>query len=157
MSGLGFIGELQVMEHLEKKLGCEIYIPLKDKGIDLVAKKGQNFYSIQVKTSKFQKNSYFWFDLHKSKMVYSSNTFYVFVLYITPKGIMMGKKKNYLVIPSLDLQKFIKRGQMPIKKNSDDVINMYVYLDENLKTWTYKNINKSFDLTKYWNNFTGIK
>lgn len=153
MSGLGHVVELQVIEHLEQD-GCEIYIPLKDKGLDLVAKKGATFYSVQVKTSKFQKESYFWFDLHKSKMVYSPTTIYVFVLYITPRRRMMGRRKNYLVIPSLDLRQLITSGQMPLKKGSNDIVNVFVYPDENAMSWTFKNKTKTVLLTKYWNDFS---
>ena len=79
----------------------EIYLPLKEKGIDFVAVKSGKFYEIQVKTSMFQKNSYFWFDLYKSKMVYSKNTFYVFVCLTMSRRQFMNKANNCIVIPSL--------------------------------------------------------
>jgi len=55
MSGIGHLGEMAVMDFLQKRKSMEVYLPIKDKGIDLVAVKGGNFYQIQVKTSKFQK------------------------------------------------------------------------------------------------------
>ena len=67
MSGIGHIGEIKVFEYLQKRLGMEIYLPLKDKGIDFIAAKNNVFYQIQVKTSMFHKGSYFWFDLYKNK------------------------------------------------------------------------------------------
>ena len=69
MSGIGHIGELQIINDLQKNHGFEIYLPLKDKGIDFIATKNEKAIKIQVKTSKFQKNSYYWFDLHKNKMI----------------------------------------------------------------------------------------
>ena len=67
---IGVLGELQVIDYLEKELSYENYIPMKDRGIDLISVKKNNFYYIQVKTSKFQKGSYFWFDLILEKMIY---------------------------------------------------------------------------------------
>ena len=93
MSGIGHIGELQAISEMEKE-GFSIYLPMKDKGIDFIAVKNNKSTQIQVKTSKFQKESYFWFDLHKSKMIYSENTYYVFVLYVLPRRKMLGKAKK---------------------------------------------------------------
>ena len=36
MSGIGHIGELQVIDELQKKQKLEIYLPIKDKGIDFI-------------------------------------------------------------------------------------------------------------------------
>ena len=110
MSGLGHIGELQVIDHLQNKEGCTIYLPMKDKGIDFIAVKKNISTQIQVKTSKYQKNSYYWFDLSVHKMEYSPNTAYIFVLYTLPRRKMLGRARNYLVIPSLKLKEWIERG-----------------------------------------------
>ena len=82
MSGLGHIGELQIIDVLQKKHNFEIYLPIKDKGLDFIGLKNNSSIQVQVKTSKFQKESYFWVDLHKNKMIYSKNTFYIVVLYV---------------------------------------------------------------------------
>ncbi|MBL7131431.1 MAG: hypothetical protein ISS45_08545 [Candidatus Omnitrophica bacterium] len=152
MAGLGHIGELQVIEYLEKD-GHAIYLPMKDKGIDFIAIKNNATNFIQVKTSKFQKNSYFWFDLYKRKMVYTENTTYIFVLYTLPRRKLMGKAKNYLVIPSLKIKEWVSKGLLPFKQGTKNTINFFVYPDfENLK-WAFRNKGKEIDLTKYWNNF----
>lgn len=156
MSGLGHIGEIQVINELESK-NFKTYMPLKDVGIDFVSEKNNIFFQIQVKTSKFQKNKYFWFDLYKSKMHYHKNIFYIFVMYIPPRRKMMGKSKNYLIIPSMDLKKLISSNSLPHKLNSPDTINLFIYPDEKLKKWEFKNKNKTLDLTTYWNNFALIK
>ena len=155
MSGIGHIGELQAITEFEKS-GYAIYLPMKDKGIDFIAVKENQSTQIQVKTSKFQKESYFWFDLHKNKMVYSANTYYVFVLYVLPRRKMLGKAKNYLVIPSLELKKLIENGDIALKKGSENILNIFVYPDESNNSWLYKNKGKVVDLTQYWNNFESL-
>lgn len=156
MSGIGHIGELQVIEHMEKQKGFAIYLPMKDIGIDFIAVKNNKSTQIQVKTSKFQKESYFWFDLHKNKMVYSENTYYIFVLYVLPRRKMLEKSKNYLVIPSLDLKTMIEEGEIALKKGSDNILNIFVYPDEKNKKWIYRNKGQEIDFTKYWNIFDGM-
>ena len=135
MSGIGHIGELQVIDELQKNQKLEVYLPIKDKGIDFIGVGNNKSVQIQVKTSKFQKNKYYWFDLYKSKMIYSTNTFYIFVLYVLPRRKMMGKSKNYLVIPSLDLKQFINENSIISKKNNDDCLNLFIYPDDEEKTW----------------------
>ncbi len=157
MSGIGHIGELQVIDVLQKEQKIEIYLPMKDKGIDFIGVSNNNSIQVQVKTSKFQKNSYYWFDLNKSKMVYTTNTFYIFVLYVLPRRRMMGKSKNFLVIPSLDLEKHIKTKSIVSKKGDENILNIFIYPDLEKQRWVYKNKDSSIDLTEYWNNFDLIK
>ena len=153
MSGLGHIGELQIIDDLQKNHKFEIYLPLKDKGLDFIGLKNNSSIQVQVKTSKFQKNSYYWIDLHKNKMVYSKNTFYIFVLYVLPRRKMMGKRKNYLIIPSLDLKKMISNNKLSSKKSDSNVLNIFIYPDIENNKWMYKGKGRTVDLTKYWNNF----
>ncbi len=152
MSGIGHIGELQAISQMESE-GYAIYLPMKDKGIDFIAVKDNLSTQVQVKTSKFQKNSCFWFDLHKSKMVYSENTYYVFVLYVLPRRKMLGKANNYLVIPSLDLKQMIESESIALKNGSDNILNIFIYPDEEDKRWVYRNKGQEIDLTQYWNRF----
>ena len=153
MSGLGHIGELQIIQDLQKNHNFEIYLPIKDKGLDFIGLKNNNSIQVQVKTSKFQKESYFWIDLHKNKMIYSKNTFYIIVLYVLPRRRMMGKRKNYLIIPSLDLEKMIKSKSIVSKKGDSNILNIFIYPKNDKREWIYKNKGKSIDFTKYWNNF----
>ena len=153
MSGLGHIGELQIIQDLQKDHKFEIYLPIKDKGLDFIGLKNNTSIQIQVKTSKFQKESYFWVDLHKNKMVYSKNTFYIIVLYVLPRRRMMGKRKNYLIIPSLDLKEMIKSKSIVPKKGDSNIFNIFIYPNKEKKEWLYKGKGKIKDLTKYWNNF----
>lgn len=154
MSGVGHLGELDVINHVRTKLKHEVYLPLKDKGIDFVSvsPKG-SFYQIQVKTSMFQKNSYFWFDLYKNRMRYSDNTYYAFVCYTLGRRRFMGKSFNCLFIPSLKLKEWISKKKIVSKKGSPDILNIFVYPDSENKTWKYRNKGKELDWTSYWNNF----
>ena len=153
MSGIGHIGELQAIEEFEKKHKFEIYLPMKDKGIDFIGVHNNSSVQVQVKTSKFHNSKYYWMDLYKNKMIYSENTFYVFVLYVLPRRKMMGKSKNFLVIPSLDLKEYIENKSIVSKKNDDNCLNNRIYplLDE--KKWIYKSKGSELDFTKYWDNF----
>lgn len=154
MSGIGHIGEIRIIEFLKKKKDMVIYLPLKDKGIDFVAVKGNNFYQIQVKTSMFQKDSYFWFDLYKHKMIYSKNTFYIFVCATMSRRQFMGKTENYIVVPSLDLKEWIASKDIASKKGDDSCLNIFLYPDQENNRWVYKNKGKELDWTSYWNNFS---
>ena len=156
MSGIGHIGELQVINELQNNQNVEIYLPMKDKGIDFIGVGNNNSVQIQVKTSKFQKEQYYWFDLYKNKMIYSENTFYVLVLYVLPRRKMMGKSKNFLIIPSTDLKNYISENFVS-KKNDENCLNLFIYPNEKDKTWIYKNKGSTLDLTSHWNNFSPIK
>ena len=156
MSGIGHIGELQVINELQNNQSVEIYLPMKDKGIDFLGVGNNNSVQIQVKTSKFQKEQYYWFDLYKNKIIYSENTFYIFVLYVLPRRKMMGKSKNFLIIPSTDLKNYVSENFVP-KKNDENCLNLFIYPNEKDKTWIYKNKGSTLDLTSHWNNFSPIK
>lgn len=156
MSGIGHIGEITAIELFQKKLGTEIYFPLKDKGIDFVAIKNDRFIQVQVKTSMFQKNSYFWFDLYKHKMKYSPNTFYVFVCHTMSRRQFMGKAGNLIIIPSLKLREWISTGTIVSKQGDDDCLNIFLYPDSTAKTWKYRNKGHDIDWTSYWNNFDDV-
>ena len=156
MSGIGHIGELQVINELQKNQNVEVYLPMKDKGIDFIGVSNNNSVQIQVKTSTLNKEQYYWFDLYKKKMIYSKNTFYIFVLYVLPRRKMMGKSKNFLIIPSSDLKNYVSENFVP-KKNDENCLNLFIYSNEKERTWIYKNKGSTLDLTSHWNNFSPIK
>ena len=154
MSGIGHIGEMQVIEYLEKQLKYAIYLPWKDRGIDFIALKGEKAFLIQVKTSRFQGENRFWFDLSKKKMQYGENIYYILVPYTLSRRIFMRKRKNFLVLPSLHIKKWIDSRKFVTKEGDDDTINVFVYPNMDEETWTYRNKGKEVDLTPYWNNFS---
>jgi hypothetical protein len=153
MPGIGFLGELDVIEYLTKNKGMEVYIPMKDKGIDLLCTGKNSFFKIQVKTSTFQKGSYFWFDLHEHKLIFSKNTYYIFVCKLYGRRQFMQKSMNMLVIPSLKLKKWVETGRIARKKSNADIFNIFVYPYEKERRWVYRNKGKEIDWTSYWNNF----
>jgi len=153
MSGIGHLGELAVMEHVAKALKLPVYLPVKDTGIDFVAGRGELYYEIQVKTSTFQKNSYFWFDLHRHKLVVRANTLYVFVCYTLPSHTFMGLRNNFLVVPSTSLKEWIDTLGIASKASDPDIFNVFVYPDEEKRTWTYRNKGCELDWTHFWNNW----
>ncbi len=157
MADIGTLGELEVMEYLSKVKGCSVYVPLVDRGIDLIAVARKSFYQIQVKTSKFQRASYFWFDLHERKMVYTRNTYYIFVCKIPGRHKLMGKKSNFIVVPSLKIRGWIAQGAIARKQSDREIFNIFIYPDDAKRTWTYKNKKRNIDFTPYWNRFEPIK
>ena len=78
----------------------------------------------------------------------------------------MGKKRNFLVIPSLTIKNWIKRKKVRIieKKISGGkrtkTIRFFIYPDVANKIWKYRGGLKSnpkiIDLTSYWNKFSVI-
>jgi hypothetical protein len=153
MAGVGQLGELQAIERLTKKFKYNAYFPLKDVGIDFIAEKNGRFFKVQVKTSSFQKNSYFWFDLHRKKMVYESCTYYMFVCHTLVRRRFMGRSSNILIIPSLYLRTLIEDGVLPHKGGDRGIFNIFVYPDDETKTWKYRNKGVEIDWTEYWNNY----
>lgn len=154
MSGIGHIGELQTIDFLKKKKGMAIYLPIKDVGLDFVGVKNNILYQFQIKTSTLQKNSYFWFDLYESKMVYDKNVYYVFVCYTMPRRKLMGKSQNFFVIPSLILKKWIESGDIAYKGKQKNILNIFLYPNFKTGFWQYKNKGKQIDWTEYWNDFS---
>jgi len=149
---ISHLGELEIIEYMKSKFGSEIYIPLRDNGIDFIAVNNNKFFQIQVKTSKFQKKSYFWFDLYKNKLICNENTFYIFVCKSLDRRRFMGRKINFLAIPSTDIKKWIDEDKMKLKQNSETIFNLFVYPNMEEATWRYRNKGGEIDLTKYWNN-----
>ncbi len=157
MSGVGHIGELEVINFLEKNLKHSVYLPIKDRGLDFISVGKSGFYQIQVKTSMFQKNSYFWFDLYKNKMIYSHNTFYIFVCKTLGRRRFMGKSFNFLIIPSLNIKNWVDSRQIVSKKGNQNTLNIFVYPDPENRRWIYRNKGKELDWTRYWNNFKELR
>lgn len=153
MSGIGFLGEIDVMKELEHR-GFAPYIPLKDKGIDFIAVNGSKFFQIQVKTSLFLKGSYFWFDLHRDKMIYSPNTYYVLVCKVLERRTMMGKSRNFIILPSMRLKSWIEKGDIVPKANNQNILNIFIYPYFEEQRFLYRNKGKELDLTEYRNNFS---
>ena len=150
MSGIGMLGEISAIEVFRRE-GYEVYIPFKDIGIDFLALKNNKVFRLQVKTSKFQKGKYFWFDLYKSKLVFQESVFYFFVFYHGERRTFLGSKKNFLCVPSMQIQDWISQNKLPSKKGNNDVINFFVYPDFKNKVLLFKNKSSILDLTSFHN------
>lgn len=66
---------------------------------------------------------------------------------------MMGKRKNYLIIPSLDLKEMILNKELSPKKGDPNIINIFIKPDLENNKWIHNGKGKTKDFTKYWNNF----
>ena len=87
-------------------------------------------------------------------MIYSENTYYIFVCATLQRRTFMGKRKNFLVIPSLKIKEWIGKRILVTKKGDNNILYIFIYPDIDEKQWTYKNKGKEINLTEYWNNFT---
>lgn len=150
MSGIGMLGELEVIEHYKRK-GYEIYTPIRDNGIDLIMEKNNVFLQLQIKTSLYQRKKYFWFDIYKSKMRYGKNIFYVFVCKCLDRRKFMGKKENFLILNSLDLKKMLTNGEIPPQAKKKDVHSLFIYPEQNENKWYFRGKGKIIDFTKFLN------
>ena len=75
-------------------------------------------------------------------MRYDENTHYIFVCRgISPKNFM-GKQANVLIVPSLEIKKWINNNLVAPKKSDPNILNIFIYPDEENKTWTYRNKGK---------------
>jgi len=103
MAKRGKSGEMLVAGELLAR-GYDVFIPLVDAGIDLVAIIEKRIVLIQVKQSKLYqrrgKFTHYWQTLNKKSFDENKgkNVFYIFVL-------KHGAEINYLIVPSLWLDK----------------------------------------------------
>ena len=112
MAKRGKAGELQVAGEL-LRCGYDVFVPFVDAGIDLVAKVDGRFVSIQVKESKFYlRRKRYWQEIRKKPFDRNKgeDVFYVFVL-------RRGAEINYLVVPSLWIDKHADEFHFDVKKS----------------------------------------
>ncbi len=136
-------GELLVGQELEKR-GYEVYIPTKDKGIDLLATKVADVLTFQVKESRVYLQSpgirsrggpawTSWTQLTSSELKNAADRnvdLFVFVIHaLAEDGNKLKFEPSYVVIPPLDLEERLRRYR-PGKDRS-----VYWYVDSNGKLW----------------------
>lgn len=140
----GKSGELLVAAELLSR-GIDVFLPLVDCGIDLVASIEKRFVRIQVKKSKFYPNAgCYWQQIvketfHKNK---GSDVYYVFVL-------KRETEVNFLIVPSTWIEENAGRFSTTKKK-------WFFYFEiENGKA---KETRKSkLDMTGFLNNWDLLK
>jgi hypothetical protein len=76
---------------------------------------------------------------------------------VLPRRKMMGKNRNFLIVPSLDIKEMISNNLIESKKNAQNIFNIFIYPDEKENRWIYKNKGKELDFSKYYNNFNLLK
>lgn len=93
-SEIGKVGELDIMSEFIKE-GFEVFVPLVDKGVDFVAKKGDQYFEIQVKTRNDT-------PIFSVKAFKPRKNFYIVCYYIT------NTRRDIWIIPSDEYKKYSK-------------------------------------------------
>jgi hypothetical protein len=132
-------GELLVGQELEKR-GCQVYIPTKDKGIDLLATKGAAVFRLQVKESRVYLQTSggpawtSWTQLPSSSLRDAAERgvdLFVFVIHaLDETGRRVKFKPLYVVIPPMDLDERLRR----YRRDSADR-SVYWFVDGNERLW----------------------
>jgi hypothetical protein len=132
-------GELLVGQELEKR-GYQVYIPTKDKGIDLLATKGTAVLRFQVKESRVYlqpSGSPAWtsWTQLQSRILRDAAEggvdLFVFVIHaLDETGRRVKFKPLYVVIPPMDLEERLRR----YRPDSEDR-SVYWYVDGDRRLW----------------------
>ena len=131
-------GEVITAEALTKNVkDCEIYFPLHDTGIDLLAVKDKKHVSIQVKESRYFVKNYKGstgsssHQIHKKKFLRDRNRvdFYVFLTYIPQFGKhkMSSFENKFVIVSTGELAPRIENK----KSGKRDVYSFYFNFDGN--------------------------
>ena len=142
----GCAGEHAVVSEMFFR-GFNTSIMSVDTGIDVVAVKDNKTFLVQVKTSKEYDTGYYHYDVRmKSLERFSSgNVFYIFVL-------RHNDKNNYVVFPSVEIEKKIVDGAIKTIKTHDKYRVMFKIYDDKLILG-----NKTHDVTYFLNNWNILK
>jgi hypothetical protein len=136
-------GECIVAEELLNKLKTvEVFFPLRDVGIDLLAVRGGKYVGLQVKESRYFTHrrwksghvGHSWHQIKKEKFLKGKNKidFYVFLTYLPFLAEhKVGKfEYKFLVVPSAELEK-----RMTIKSPGSKKIFSFCFHFEDGKAW----------------------
>jgi hypothetical protein len=140
----GKAGELLVAAELLSR-GIDVFLPLVDCGIDLVAFIEKRFVQIQVKKSKFYLEAdCYWQQIiketfHKNK---GADVYYIFVL-------KRETKVNYLIVPSFWIDENAERFSTTKNKWF-----FYFKIEDGRVTETRKS---KLDMTRFLNNWDLLK
>ena len=140
----GKSGELLVAAELLSR-GIDMFLPLVDCGIDLVALIENRFVQIQVKKSRFYREvDCYWQQIiketfHKNK---GTDIYYIFVL-------KRETEVNYLIVPSVWIDENAKRFGTTRKKWF-----FYFKIEDGRVTETRKS---KLDMTRFLNNWELLK
>lgn len=113
--------EVIFAEALKAQVDCEVYFPLRDLGIDLLAVRGQHHAGIQVKGSRYytakngitipEERWHTWHQLYAKKLGKENGVdFYAFVSYLPRLGEhkVARFEQRFLVIPASEIEGRVK-------------------------------------------------
>ncbi len=169
-------GEYLVGSYIEQKFkGCNVWVPSKDTGIDLLVtdKTNKKTVSLQVKFSKDFLVSHMaetfqagllacgWWTLNSTKLKDSTADLWIFVLHAFDK-----KNLQFIVVPPNELLKRLKSLHGNLK-----VFQSYLWVTKKNKCWEARGLKKKDqvlvannlfsspkrDFTKYLNNWDLLK
>lgn len=154
MQYIGYAGEHRVMSELMLH-GVDAMDPSIDEGFDLVARKNDNIFYIQVKTTFLGKKDRYVFDLKEknfeSKFKGKIKSVVVFVMIDATNG--KNNEMNFLVMPTGELKKQKENKKVWYSKTTKKFRINICLRDSKASFWTLDN-----DVTKFlndWNYFIG--
>jgi hypothetical protein len=127
-------GECIVAEELLEKLRCEVFFPVHDIGVDLLAVKGAKHVGIQLKESRyfFRRGGHSWHQVKRAKFLKGIVDFYVFLTYLPVLGEHKVSRfdNKFLIVPSSELEK-----RMAVKNAGKRQIYSFYFHFEGAKVW----------------------
>ncbi|MEM4981815.1 MAG: hypothetical protein QXI48_07325 [Candidatus Bathyarchaeia archaeon] len=127
------------------RLGCDVFVPLVDTGIDIICLVNHKPMLIQVKESKCFPDGTYWQKINKEELqkYCAENMFYIFVL-------RARTRVDYLVLPST----FISENLDKLNVDSKGQIHFFF----EVKNWRVIDKRKDgLDLSKFLDNFSYFK
>ena len=142
-------GELLVGQQLEAR-DYEVYIPTKDKGIDLLATKNADVLRFQVKESRVYLQRpggptwTSWTQLKASSLSDAADRgvdLFVFVIHaLVETGNRAGFKPLYVLIPPIDLEQRLRQ----YRRDSEDRA-VYWYVDSDQRLWEVRGRKRGYE------------
>lgn len=117
---------------LENVKGCEVYFPIRDVGVDLLAVRGSRHVGVQVKESRYYLSTdgevgHSWHQLSVKNLKRKGPDFYVFLTYVPRFGERRVRafENRFVIVPAADLER-LAAGKSGGKKG---VYSFYLSFD----------------------------
>lgn len=135
------LGGCIVAEEIIKRLKYEVFFPVHDVGVDLLAAKADKHVGIQVKESRYYSSrrwrsghvGHSWHQIKKAKFLKRKADFYVFLTYLPAyeEHKISRFENKFLIVPSSELEK-----RMTIIKDAGArQVYSFCFHFENSKVW----------------------
>lgn len=147
MQYIGYAGEHRVMSEL-MLCGVDAMNPSIDEGIDLVARKGDEVFFIQVKTTFLGKKDRYVFDLKEKNFKPKYKNIKEVVVFVMVDATREEREMNFLVMPIGELKKQKDKDQMWYSKTTKKFRLNICLRDDKAYFWKLDN-----DVTKFLNNW----